>query len=400
MRPWIAFAAILAANAAPATDLVGTGFDHFYNLEYEQALAAFRHAIARDPENPRLRTHLAQTVLYREMLRAGALETELVTGANLMRRGRLEPSPETEREFTDTIARAIELSEAKLKAAPRDRDATYALAVAYGLRGNWNFLVKRAYMDALKNITQSRKLANQVVEVDPDFIDARMVQGVHDYIVGSLPWHIRMLGFVAGFRGDKEAGIRTLKLVAEKGDNNRTDARMLLGVVYRREKRPAEAIPLLDDLIERYPRNWLFRMELGQMWADLGDKAKALAAIDSVDALRKAGHDGYGTLSAEKVAFVRGNLLYWYDDFEEAVKHLRTVVANPQNVDLHAAQTAQLRLGQIHELVGNRINAVSYYQKVVEMAPASEIAKEAKRYISIPYQRAAEEDFGRIQKKM
>ena len=42
--------------------------------------------------------------------------------------------------------------------------------------------------------------------------DAQLIEGVHDYIVGSLPWAWRMLGFLVGFHGDKERGIRTVVL--------------------------------------------------------------------------------------------------------------------------------------------------------------------------------------------
>ena len=56
-------------------------------------------------------------------------------------------------------------------------------------------------------------------------MDARLVQGLHDYIVGSLPWGWRMLGFLVGIHGDKEKGIRTVQDVAENGKLNRVDAR-------------------------------------------------------------------------------------------------------------------------------------------------------------------------------
>src|SRR5688572_2957364 len=103
-------------------------------------------------------------------------------------------------------------------------------------------------MAALRDAAAARKLHNRVFEPQPDVIDARLVQGVHDYIVGSLAWHLKVLGFVAGFRGDREAGIKTLHLVAQKGNLNKYDAQVLLAAIYRLERRPNDALPLLKPL--------------------------------------------------------------------------------------------------------------------------------------------------------
>src|SRR5436853_1420288 len=132
------FALLLASLALPAaaqTDLVQEGFTHFYNLEYDQALAAFEKAIQRDPASPDLHNHLAQTLVFREMFRDGALESELVSGANsFLRRPKLNPTPATEKRFLDEVSEAMALANARLKMNPDDTEAAYALGIAYGLR--------------------------------------------------------------------------------------------------------------------------------------------------------------------------------------------------------------------------------------------------------------------------
>ena len=82
----------------------------------------------------------------------------------------------------------------------------YTLGVAHGLRANYNFMVRKAYMDSLKDVTAARKLHSKVVEMDPNYTDARLVEGVHDYVVGSLPFTYKMFGFLVGFHGDKDTG--------------------------------------------------------------------------------------------------------------------------------------------------------------------------------------------------
>ena len=270
---------LLFALRAPAA-AISKGFDQFYNLDYDGAIAEFKKQISADPENPAAYDNLAMAVLYRDMFRFGALESELVSGTNaFLRQPKMNPTPADQAEFEGAIGKAMALSQSRVDKNPKDALAFYTLGVAYGLRANYSFLVRKAWMDALRDVTSSRKLHHKALDLDPSMVDARMLEGVHDYIVGSLPWHLKLLGFLAGFRGDREEGIRTVEDVAAHGDRNRVDAEILLCVEYRRESRPQKAVPLLQSLIARFPRNHLLRFEIAQMYADLGDKKNALAAV-------------------------------------------------------------------------------------------------------------------------
>jgi len=380
--------------AAPAfaLDLWQTkGFDHFYNLEYDEAVAEFERQIAAHPQDPEPYNHLAQSLLYREMLRAGALESELVTGANpFLRREKMEPRADEMARFDRAIARAMELSSARLKTNPNDPRGLYALGVAHGLRGNAGFLIRKTYMDALRDATQSRKHCNRVVELEPQRTDARLVQGAHEYIIGSLPAYMRLVGFLTGFAGDKESGIRTLKEVQAKGVHNKIDAALLLGVVYRRERRPLDAIPILLDLVQRFPRNYLYRLEQVQMYSDAGDFAKATAVLDEVERLKKAKSTGYDKISWEKLAYVRGNLLFWYRDYAKSIDSLKLATAHVQDLDLHTAIMSWLRLGQSLDMLKRRAEAKNAYEAAVQTAPRSDPGKEARRYLNSPYVRRNE----------
>lgn len=366
------------------------GFEHFYNLEYDEAIREFQAYVAREPQNPNTHNHVAQAVLYREMYRAGALESELVSGNNpFIRRERVQASAESEKLFNDALSKSMSISEARIKTNPKDTTALYALGVAHGLRANYNFLVRKAWMDALKDATNARKMHNQVVEIDPNFIDARLVQGVHDYIVGSLPWHLKMLGFVAGFRGDREEGIKTLKVVAEKGKLNRYDAQVLLAAIYRRERRPLEALPLLRTVSERFPRNYLFRLEAVQMHSDAGNKDAALKILAEVEKLKHAGTSGFARLPLEKIYFYRGNLLFWYREYDAAIEQLQRVTPRAASLDLNTAVMAWLRLGQSLDMKGRRGEAEAAYKQAVALAPESDAARDSRNYLRSPYRRKA-----------
>ena len=228
---------LLAASAALAGQaaLVEQGFDHFYNLEYEQAIACFERALAANPGDPDLHNHLAEAIVFLEMYRNGALESELVSGANsFLRRPKLNPSPATEQRFLDEVGEALELANGRLRSNPKDAAALYSSGVSYGLRSDYFWVVKKAWRDSLRDATAARRAHHRVMELEPTNVDARLVPGLHDYILGSLPWGFRMLGFLVGLHGDRQRGIRTVQDVAANGRLNRVDAQIFLCALYRR----------------------------------------------------------------------------------------------------------------------------------------------------------------------
>ncbi|MCX6614116.1 MAG: hypothetical protein NTW74_25145, partial [Acidobacteria bacterium] len=241
---------------------------------------------------------------------------------------------------------------------------------------NYSFLVRKAWLDALKDSTASRKNAQLAVDADPTYIDAKIILGLHDYIVGSLSWTYKMMGFLAGIRGDRDGGIRTLEEVATKGVNNRSDAKVLLAAIYRREKRSAQAVPLLEGLTAAYPRNYLFRIELAHMFADLGERDKALNQLNTVTGIQP-----------EKLAYLKGNLLFWFDEYEQAVPQLQKAVNHRDHLDLNTGIMACLRLGQTLDLLNRHTEAIAAYKLGVALSPDSELAKECQRYSSRPYKR-------------
>ena len=366
-----------------------SAINHFYNLEYDQAIADLEQAIAANPNSANLHNLLAESIQFREMFRVGALESELVTGANsFLRRPKIDTTPEIQKRFFDEIQKAMDISQAELKINPNDTKALYSLGVAYGLRGNWNFLVRKAWRDALHDATTARAMHTKVTDIDPSNYDARLVQGAHDYIIGSLPALYRMLGFLAGFHGDKERGMQTLRQVAEKGKYNAVDAKIFLCAIYRREEKWQAAGPILEELIRRFPRNFLLRFEQAQMYSSIGQKDKAIGCVRAVEELKKSGAPGFASLPMERIYFQIGNIQFWYRDYPQAADNLRKAAAGSAALDLNTGTMAWMRLGQVYDMTNRRAMALDAYKKAIAFAPQAEAAKESRRYLSSPYRRS------------
>lgn len=368
--------------------LKNPGFVHFYNLEYDQALADFEQQAKVRPDDPAVYNDIAQTVLFKEMFRDGALESELVTGTNpFLRRPKMRITARDKSQFNSSINRSIQLSHVRLARDPNDVGALYAQVVAHGLRANYLFLVEKAWLDALHEATEARKANDKILELRPNFVDAHLASGMSEYIVGCLPLYMRVLGKLRGFEGDKEDGIRQLEWVSKAGTLDRYDADILLAAIYRREHRPKQAIALLKTLVNTFPRNYLFRFEQVQMYSDLGDKRSALQVLAQIENLRSAGAPGYATLHPERIQYAKGNLLFWYGDLDPALSNLKQVTQKASELDLSTAVMAWLRLGQVYDLKGDREQAIQAYRETLKTAPHSAPALEAEGYISTPYRR-------------
>ena len=385
VKLWMLAFAAAALGRAP---LVDSGYDHFYNLEYPQAISDFEKAIAQEPNVPELHNHLAQTIVFQEMFRNGALESELVSGNNsFLRRPKMNPDPATEQRFLNEVTKAMDLANARLKQAPNDIAAMHALGIAYGLRSNYYWVVKKSWRDSLRDATASRRINNRIAELEPGNVDARLVQGLHDYIVGSLPWQYRMFGFLIGIHGDKEQGLRMVQEVANKGETERVDAQILLCALYRRENQPKRAIPMLQNLIARFPRNYLLRLELSQMYSVANDKQNALEAVGQIAALKTNHAPGYDRVPWEKIYFQQGTIQFWYNDLNDALDNMKKVTAKADEVDLNTGVYAWLRMGQIYDMTQRRQQALEAYKKAIAFAPEAEAAQESKKYLSTPYRR-------------
>jgi tetratricopeptide (TPR) repeat protein len=382
----VALVLLAAALRLPAQNLLDDGWDHFYNLEYDPAIADFQRAIAQDPNSPDLHNHLAEAVVFKEMYRNGALESEMVSGNNsLLRRARMNAAPETRAQFLAEVGKCLNLCDARLKKNPNDSTALYAQGIAYGLRSDYFWVIEKSWYDSLRDATSARKAHNRLAELEPDNVDARLVQGLHDYIVGSLPWQYRMLGFLVGFHGDKEKGMRIVQDVAQNGKLDKVDAEIFLCALYRRENHPERAVPIVQDLIRRFPRNYILRLELSVMYSMAGDKVHGLEAVEEAARLKRDHAPGFDRMPWEKIYYQEGSIQFWYRDEDRALENLKKVAAGIENVDLNTGAYTYLRIGQIYDMTLRRPQAVEYYKKAIAYEPQADGAAQSRKYLSNPY---------------
>jgi predicted Zn-dependent protease len=258
--------------------------------------------VEQNPQDPISYNQLAAAQLYKELYRLGMLESSALRGDNeFLRQQKPAPDPKVKAQFESTLEKARRVAESQLARDRRDQTALYALGTSYALWANYEFMIEKAWFSSLRKGGKARDYCEQLRKVNPEFVDAYLVLGVHEYVVGSLPLPVKVLAAIGGLRGSKKKGEAWVTRVSREGNYARNDARVLLVVLYRRERRPIEAARLLEELIAEFPRNYVLGLELASMYTDAGQKGRALATFREL--LKKAEENapGYQRLPREAV---------------------------------------------------------------------------------------------------
>lgn len=391
-RVWqrAAVSALWCAGAFAAIPPQTEGFKAFYNLDYDRAISIFGQTAEREPRNPEAWNHLAQAILYRAFYRSGSLESDLVGKSNaFLSRPRAQMGAEDEKRFLEAIGRSLSLCEGLLKEDGADKQALYTSGVAYAHRAQFNFLVRKAWFDALRDGTRSRKQHARLRQLDPGNPDALLITGMHEYVTGSLPGWVKAFAFLAGFRGDRETGIRMLEQAARQGVKTAVEARVLLAVVYARESAPAKAVPLLAELVEAFPRNYLYRSEHLLLLASSKSREEALKGLREMEESHRRGGEETRLMPAEKLAALRGAVHFRLENWKESMAAFEELAQPKQDEWAALRARAYLYTGQIFDVEGQREKALARYREAIRLAPESDTAKAAKGRLGKPYRKAS-----------
>ncbi len=117
----------------------------------------------------------------------------------------------------------------------------------------------------------------RALQLDPDMADATATLGLYNYYVDTLSGIAKMLRFFMGIPGgNKEEGIRQMKIGMERGAFLAVDSRFYLAKNLRTyDRHYDEALEIAEPLATRYPRNPIFLLMLGNINMELGRNAKA-----------------------------------------------------------------------------------------------------------------------------
>ena len=354
---------VLAAGAsaqAPALSpdqvrrLSATGFDHFYSLEYDEAIQIFERLRDADPANPYAHHRVAVAYFYKQLYIAGVLEGDLFWASNqFFRRRKIEVDLDLDRNFHQANQTAIRLCEQRLQRDEMDQQALYSCGVAYATQATYQGLVARALLDSMGSARKANDFHTRLTQINPRQYDAYMVPGLFDFALGSMPGPLRVLLYFIGLSGEKERGLELVESAARWGSGVRYDAQILLAVMYRREERFADARETLEKVAAAFPRNYVIPLEIASIHRAADETEEAVAGYQAVLAKVRQDTAGYRDVPVARVHFELGELYRKLDDLESAQRHLAQVAGSRGSApDLE--QETMLRLQQIEEALRRR----------------------------------------------
>ena len=357
------------------------GFDHFYNLEYDKALRDFEAAEQAHPGDPFAVNHILATVIFRELFRIGALDTESFAGDAFLKRQSVALDPQVGERVRQLSQKALVLSQQYLDKNPNDVNALYARAVTRGLHATYLGIGQKAWFAALRDAVGARHDDERVLELDPNYSDAKTAIGIHLYILGSLSWPVKVAASVAGLSGSKSKGLQYLREAAAANGESASDAKIALALFLRREQKYQEAIKVVGSLSATYPRNFLMATEYANLLNAAGRGPEAIAAFRKI--IAGCHVNAYTICRLEIPAYGLGEALKGQRDYEAAVQAYELSAASAPDPELR--QRATLAAGQMYDALQKRDAAMEKYKAVIAENSNSEPADLARHYMKQAY---------------
>ncbi len=388
------FCAVLAGHAAAQTIAAPPtradndtntrkGFDDFYNLEYDRAIREFEAAQQAHPNDPFAVNHLLSAVVFKELKRIGALDTEAYAGDSFLTKKLLAPLDSATRDRVKQLTdQGMGLSQAQLDKDPKNLDALYARGATRALNATYIGVANHAWFAALRSAVAARHDEEEVLQQDPNYLDAKLIVGTHLYIVGSLSWPVKVAASIAGLSGNKQKGLEDLRQATHSPHPEvANDAKIIFALFLRREERYAEALQVVNSLQNDFPRNFLMAAEYAHLLNAAGHGPEAIVAYRKVLAGCRSG--AYNQCRIEIPAYGLGEALRGQRDYAGAAESYELAAGSGTDADLK--QKATLAAGQMYDLLKKRDTAVEKYKAVIAENSTSNSADLARHYMKQAY---------------
>ena len=363
---------------------VREAYQHFYNLDFENAIARFQKYHQEHPGDPQATAYLLDAVIFQELYRQDLLDTTFYANDGFLTgRHATEEDPQKRDQIFALADEAVREADWRLSQNPNDVDALFTRGWVRSLRCTYVAMVERGFGTGFRLATKAKDDCARVLQIDPNYVDAKLVVGVYEYVVGALPLPFKFLiGFV-GITGSKAKGLAMLEDAGNRGVITSMEARTAIALFLRREAKYGQAIQVVRELEAQYPHDFLFNLEEANLRKDDGEGMAAVEAYRKI--LAQSATPGYfASAKLELVDFGLGDALRGQRDFKEAAQAYEHAAWTPA-VGPELKIRSLLDAGECRDLNGERQLAVRDYQAAVDAGPDTSRGETARKYLRNPY---------------
>ena len=364
--------------------LVREAFDRFYLLDYPGAVSRFEHFHELHPGDPQATALLLDALVFQELYREDLLDTTFYANDGFLTgKHATQEDPKARDRIFALSDEAVHEADWRIQQNPNDIDALYARGWARALRVAYMAMVERSFGAGFKLATKAREDHEKVLQLDPNYADAKLVTGVYEYVVGALPFPFKILIGFAGITGSKSKGLAMLHDAGEHGTITSVESRTVISLFLRRESKYKEAIEVVRGLKAQYPRDFLFCLEEANLRKDAGEGMVAVNAYRELlaDAEKP---DYFASARLELAYFGLGDALHGQRLYKDAAEAYEKA-ANTQGVSPELKIRTLLAAGQCHDLLNERQLAMRDYQMAIDAGPNTSRADTARKYLRSPY---------------
>lgn len=383
--------AVAPAGASPVhtnplnrDPLVREASDRFYNLDFPGAVESLERFHAQHPGDPQATALLLNAEIFQELYRLDLLDTTFYANDGFLTgRHATQEDPKARDRIFALSDEAIREADWRIEKNPNDVDALFARGWVRSLRCAYVAMVERSFSAGFRLATKAKDDEVKVLQLDPDYVDAKLVVGVYEYVVGALPWPFKLLIGFAGVTGSKSKGLEMLSDDGNRGVITSVEARTVTALFLRRESRYKDAIQVLRTLTAQYPRDYLFCLEEANLRKDAGEGMPAVDAYRQI--LADAAKPGYFAQARLELAdFGLGDALRGQRRYNEAAAAYEQAATQP-NVGTELKIRSLLAAGECRDLNGERPTALGDYRAAIAAGPNTSRADTARKRLQSPY---------------
>jgi hypothetical protein len=364
---------------------VRAAYERFYNLDYPGAVSRFEQFRAAHPGDPQATAYLLEALIFEELYRQDLLDTTFYANDGFLTgRHATEEDPATRNQIFALADEALREADRRLAKNPNDVDALFARAWVRSLRCTYVAMAERGFATGFRLATKAKDDAERALQLDPDYVDAKLIVGIYEYVVGALPWPFKLMIGFAGITGSKSTGLSLLRDAGNHGVITSVEARTAIALFLRREAKYREAIDVVRSLKNEYPHDFLFCLEEANLRKDDGEGMRAVDTYREI--LAGAAKPGYFASSRLELAdFGLGDALRGQRHYDEAAQAYEQAARTP-GVGPELKIRSLVDAGQCHDLNGERASAVRDYHAAIDAGPDTSRADQARKFLRSPYQ--------------
>ncbi len=345
------------------------GLNHLYNMESEQAAAAFDEIEKLYPKHP---------------------VGPFLSGLNIWWDVMIDLPAEThDKAFYKQMDEAIKRANRMLKRNRKDFDAMFFKGAALGFSGRLKSN-RGSWFEASLDGKNALDYVMAISEKEDENADFGFGKAIYDYFSVVIPEEYPVVRPFMVFmpNGNKDRGLNGLNRTMTEGHFIKTEAAyFLLQIYYTYERSFKKSLEYVQWLREAHPRNSFFHTYEGRVYFRWGRWGEAQPIFEDIIARYDAGQQGYSQTIVEQALYYLARTHMVYRRYDEAL-------ANLQRLELISEQAegssvfkvlAFLRLGMVHDAMGNRPDAIRYYEAVLDLKDWSGAHERAKRYLKDAY---------------